>query len=189
MGNWLFTARRRFTSSQHKDWDSYLQFSGFTHVNEVVTLDSMLCQDRIDTLIGADWSYNVQADFRITWFTNVAYLRQRVDWHVGQDQLLAILEAPTYQHDAPQMFEFCGFDIVDDEDGNSVLTNCGQFSNIFSPSDVNTLGLLSDLNQANAIAAQMRVAFPDEPHCCGCRVWQVARDLEPERSVHYKYLA
>ncbi|MEM9483338.1 MAG: hypothetical protein AAGA83_06560 [Cyanobacteria bacterium P01_F01_bin.116] len=176
MTNWFLTARQRFIPSQTKDWQSYIQFSGFTHITEVVTLDSVLCPDLIDDLIDEDWSYNVQADCRITWFTDLAYLRQRINWHVGQDQLLAIMENPTHIHEVPPKFEFCGFDIVDDHDSNSVLTNCGPFPDIFSSSDVNIFGLLSDLDQANAIAAKIRIDFLNAPHCSNCRVWQIARD-------------
>ena len=42
-----------------------------------------------------------------------------------QDQILAILEQPTRIYQAPQGVHFCGFDIIGN--GNSVLTNCGQF--------------------------------------------------------------
>ena len=181
MKNWLFTARQRFTPSQIKDWDSYIKFSGFTHVTEVVTLDSFLCPDLIEDLIDEDWSYNVQANFRITWFVDFAYLRQRITWRMGQDQLLAMLEQPTYVHEVPQKFEFCGFDILDDENGNSVLTNCGRFSERdagFIPLDVNQFGLLSNLDHANAVAAKLRASFPDDPHCGNCRVWQITRDIE-----------
>lgn len=177
MHDWLFTARQCFTPSQ-KDWHSYIRFSGFTHITEVITLDSILCPNLIDTLIDEDWSHNVQADYRITWFTNLSYLRKRVNWRPGKDQLLAILEHPTHIYDVPPAFEFCGFDILDGDDGNSVLTNCGRFPGIFSPSDVNTFGLLSDLDHANTIATQIRADFPDEPHCHNCRVWQIARDVK-----------
>ncbi|MEM7063073.1 MAG: hypothetical protein AAF572_07910 [Cyanobacteria bacterium P01_B01_bin.77] len=91
---WLFTARQRFTSSQTLRWHSYIQFSGFTHVTEVITLDSILCPDLIDDPIEEDWSHNVQAPYRITWFTNLTYLRQRITWCTEQHQLLAILEWP-----------------------------------------------------------------------------------------------
>jgi hypothetical protein len=182
MINWLFTARERFTPSQIEGWHNYIKFSGFTHITEVVTLDYILCPDLIKDLIDEDWSYNVQVDCRITWFTNPTYLRQRINWHVGQDQLLAILEQPKHLHQVPPKFEFCGFDIVDDDDDNSILTNCGQFPDVFKPSDVNQFGLLSDLNHTNAIAAQIRATFPDEPHCCNCRVWQIARDVKLSQS-------
>ncbi|MFG6106794.1 hypothetical protein U2F10_31440 [Leptothoe sp. EHU-05/26/07-4] len=183
MTQWMFTARQRFIPPQTQDWHSYIKFSGFTHITEVVTLDYILCPDLIDDLMDEDWSYNVQADCRITWFTNLAYLRQRIRWRIGQDQLLAILEQPTHIHAIPPKFEFCGFDIVDDAEGNSVLTNCGQFSDQdagFIPSDVNQFGLLSNLDHANAVAAQLRLSFSDDPHCRNCRVWQIARDLEPD---------
>lgn len=177
MTKWLFTARQRFTSSHTQDWHSYVQFSGFTHITEVVTLDSILCPDLIEALIDEDWSHNVHADCRVTWFTNASYLRQRINWRVGQDQLIATLEQPTYIHQIPTSFEFCGFDIVDDHDSNSVLTNCGLFSGIFNQSDINTFGLLSDIDQANTIAAQIRAKFPEDSHCRSCRVWQIARSI------------
>lgn len=173
---WFFTARRRFTPDQIQLWNSYLKFSGFTHISELVSLDSILCPELIENLIDNDWAYNVQADYRITWFTNLAYLRQRIRWHIGQDQILAILENPTHNHPIPERFEFCGFDLLDDQDNNSVLTNCGQFPSIFSPADVNNFGLLANLETANTIAANIRAEFPDEPHCRNCRVWQIARN-------------
>ena len=181
MTNWLFTARQRFAPCQTNNWHSYIQFSGFTHVTEVITLDSILCPDLIDTLIDEDWSHNVQANYRITWFTKLDYLRQRISWRPGKDQLLAILEHPTHIYDVPPAFAFCGFDILDGDDGNSVLTNCGQFLERdagFTPSDVNQFGLLSDLEHANTVAAKLRSSFPDDPHCRNCRVWQIARDIE-----------
>lgn len=178
MTKWVFTARQRFIPSQTDDGHNYIKFSGFTHITEVVTLDYILCPDLIEDLINEDWLHNIQQDYRTTWFTNLAYLRKRINWRVGQDQLLAIFEQPTHIHQTPAEFAFCGFDIVDNEDGNSVLTNCGQFPGSFKSSDVNQLGLLSDLEHANEVAAQIRAAFPDEPHYCNCRVWQIARDVE-----------
>lgn len=176
MTTWVFTARQRFTQSQF-GWHNYIKFSGFTHITEVVTLDSILCPDLIAHPITEDWSHNLQANYRITWFTNLTYLRQRITWRRGQDQLLAILEQPTHRHELPPGFKFCGFDILDGHDSNSVLTNCGPFPDIFNPSDVNTLGLLPDLNQANTIAATIRTEFPDEPHGHNCRVWQIVRKV------------
>ncbi|MEA5466219.1 hypothetical protein [Leptothoe sp. PORK10 BA2] len=177
MTRWFFTVRQRFTPSQIEDWQSYIKFSGFVHITEVVTLDSILCPDLIDHLIDEDWSHNIQADYRTTWFTDLAYLRQRIS-PTDQNQLLAILEQPTHIHKVLPGFNFCGFDILDDYDSNSLLTNFDPFSGIFSPSDVNQFGLLSDPEHANAIAAQLRSSLPDDPHCCNCRVWQIARNVE-----------
>ncbi|MEM9483535.1 MAG: hypothetical protein AAGA83_07560 [Cyanobacteria bacterium P01_F01_bin.116] len=182
MSPWLFTARQRFLPSQGQSWHSYIQFSGFTHITEVVTLDSILCPDLIEDITDEDWSHNFQADYRLTWFKDLAYLRQRIDWRRGQDQLLAMLEQPNRVYDVPLNLEFCGFDILDDHDSNSVLTNCGRFSERdagFTPSDVNQFGLLSELDHVNTVAKKLRASFPDEPHCGNCRVWQIARDIEP----------
>ena len=178
MAQWLFSARQRFTPA-HPGWRSYLEFSGFTHVAEVVTLDSILCADLVETLLEEDWNHNVQADYRLTWFTDVVYLRQRLPWRADQHQILAMAENPTQQQPVPPGFEFCGFDILDGYDDISVLTNCGQFlgqGSGFTPADINPRGLLPDLHRARKAAAQLRSAFPDDPHCGRCQVWQVARD-------------
>ncbi|MEO0378534.1 MAG: hypothetical protein AAF329_28855 [Cyanobacteria bacterium P01_A01_bin.17] len=176
MADWMYTVRERFTPTHH-DWAAYVEWSGFSHITELVTLDGILCSDRIEDLVAEDWKYNVQADFRLTWFTDLAYLRQRCPLRPHQDQLLAAIEPPTRQQPTPAGFNHCGFDLLDAEGSISVLTNCGRFPNIFKLTDVNIWGLIDKIEVAMAIAHQVRQDFPDEPHCQGCRVWQVARRI------------
>lgn len=177
MSNWIYTVRERFTSAHGDRWTRYLEWSGVSHVVELVTLDTILCCDRIGDLISEDWAYNVQADFRLTWFTNLDYLRQRSSLQRGRDQLIAAIRQPAVRQQPPSGFIHCGFDILDYEGAISVLTNCGRFSNIFKPSEVNRWGLIEEIEKAQAIAQQIRSNFPDEPHCHQCQVWQVARTI------------
>ncbi len=177
MSPWLYTVRERCTPAHSEGWANYVEWSGFTHISELVTLDTMLCSDRIDNLLPTDWQYNVQADFRLTWFTDLDYLRQRCPLRPGRDQLIAAIEQPATVLAPPVDFSPCGFDIVDAAGEISVLTNCGRFPGIFAPGDVNAMGLIDEFEMATAIAHQVRQAFPDEPHCQGCRVWQVARRI------------
>ncbi len=174
-GEWIYTARERFTVAAGPRWSDYLKFSGFTHISELVTLDYVLCPDLIDSLIDADCKYNVQADDRIHWFQDCDYLIGRVSWRSGRDQILAIREEPSESLAVPDGFEPCGFDILDRDDSISVLSNCGQFPEIFDPSEVNVLGLIEDSKRAHSIAARIREEYPSEYHCSACRVWQLAR--------------
>ena len=175
MSPWLYTVRERFTPTHSEGWADYVEWTEFTHINELVTLDTMLCCDRIDDLLPTDWQYNVQADFRLTWFTNLDYLRQRCPLRPGRDQLIAAVEQPDTCLSPPADFTHCGFDIVDAAGEISVLTNCGRFPGIFAPGDVNAMGLIDEVEVAGAIAQQIRQNFPDEHHCQAYRVWQVAR--------------
>ena len=179
MTDWLYTARERFTPATADRWADYIAWIGFAHIQELVSLDYMLCADLIDELIDADWSHNVQADFRTTWFHDVDYLRQRCPWRIGRDQIIAMIEQPLVEHPPPPGFTACGFDILDSDDSISVLTNCGPFPGIIDPNAVNNWGLVPTLATANSIAERIRTEFPEESHCGDCRVWQVSRDAEP----------
>ncbi|NEQ45816.1 MAG: hypothetical protein F6K00_20640 [Leptolyngbya sp. SIOISBB] len=174
MTNWIYTVRERFSPAR-QDWAAYIEWSGFTHITELITLDTILCGDRIDDLVAEDWQHNLQADCHLTWFTDLNYLRQRCPPRSDQDQLMAAIEQPTRQRSPPAGFMHCGFDILEAEGSISVLTNCGGFPNIFHPTDVNHWGLIDELEVAMAIAQQLHTTFPQETHCHNCQVWQVSR--------------
>ena len=178
MTDWLYTARERFTPATSERWTDYIEWIGFTHIEELVTLDHILCAELVDELIDADWSHNVQADSRITWFHDVGYLRRRCRWRIGRHQIIAMIENPMIDNPAPNGFTACGFDILDCHESISVLTNCGRFPGILDPGFVNKWGLVPRLATAHSIAERIRREFPDEPHCSNCCVWQVARDAE-----------
>lgn len=175
MTDWIYTLRERFTPAHRQDWAQYIAWSGFTHITELVTLDTILCCDRITDLTPADWSHNVQADGRVTWFTDLSYLRDRGPLRPESDQIIAAVEQPPDYLTPPQGFTHCGFDILEGIGSISVLTNCGQFPGIFAPADVNRWGLIEKFGEAWAIAQQIRAQFPHEAHCQSCTVWQVAR--------------
>jgi hypothetical protein len=175
---WLFTVRDRFSPDTYPEgWHGYLKFSGFHHIQELVSADSILCEDIITDLIDEDWNHIVRADNpTITLFTDFDYLVQRSGVDFRKHNLLGILERPTCEIEfLPLDFQFCGFDILDSADSISVLTNCGQHPEILNPKEVNQYGLLPELERANAIATQLRNAFPDEGHCNYCQVWAIAR--------------
>ncbi len=178
MGEWLYTVRERFTPSTSPQWRGYAAFSGFEHVKELVTLDSILCPEVVKELVDEDWNHNVLQDFRIFLFRDLEYLmaRQRLD--PMRHQILAILERPLITDEAPPGFHHCGFDVVDSHVEISTLTNCGPIPEAFDPSIVsivNELGLICDLATAFEIRDRMRRLQPDDPHLGACEVWSIAR--------------
>ena len=126
---WYFAARERFgPTTDPEAWKGYLSFSGFLHIRELVSADSILCGDAIKQLVDQDWDHNIHADNRITLFTDYEYLVQRKGIDLTRHNILAILERPKINDEnAPVNFEPCGFDILDSYDSVSVLTNCGKY--------------------------------------------------------------
>jgi len=175
MSEWLYTIRERFTSNPIQRFDDYRGFSGFHHIRELVTLDSMMCPDVVDELRTEDWDYNVQEDFRTELFYDADYLLARQPLDASKHQLIAVLECPPAHCDVPHGFTICGHDIMDSYFGNSTLTNCGPIPQAFKPTDVNDFGLIDDRDQAIAIRDKMKVLQPDDDHLGACEVWLLAR--------------
>jgi len=177
MNDWLYTLRERFTPESAERWDGYLVFSGFKHIAELVTLDSIMCPEVITDLLDEDWNHNVHEDFRLQLFRDPKYLMGRQSLDRSRHQLLAVFELPNGSEGVPPGFTRCGFDIMDSYFGNSTLTNCGPIPEAFDPSNVNEFGLLSDCEMAIAVRDRMRRLQPDDPHFGNCQVWGIARML------------
>jgi len=177
MSDWLYTIRERFTPEPREGWRSYVSFSGFTHIAELVTLDSMMCPDLVTELRDEDWNFNVQEDYRTELFRDPDYLMARQPFDQSVHQLLGVVESPNGHETLPTGFIQCGFDIMDSYFGNSTLTNCGPIPEAFMPSDVNNFGLLPDCGKAIAVRDTMRKLQPDDSHLGDCDVWLIARRL------------
>lgn len=177
MPEWLYTLRERLTVNSQQRFDDYRTFSGFHHITELVTLDSMMCPDLIDELRTEDWEHNVQEDFRTELFRDADYLLSRQPTDGSKHQLIAALECPLLQFAIPPGFDMCGYDIMDSYFGSSTLTNCGPIPEAFNASEVNTLGLIDDRDRAFELRDTMRKLQPDDPHLGDCEVWLLARRI------------
>ncbi len=174
MSAWLYTIRQRFTPDLSR-WDSYIEFSGFKQIRELITLDSMMCPSIISELRDEDWNHNVHEDWKTELFYNSEYLITRDGFDSKTQQVLGIIQRPERSASTLPNLENCGFDIMDSYFGNSTLTNCGQVPEAFSPSAVNQYGLLENLDEAYRIRDRMRQLQPDDPHLGNCDVWQISR--------------
>lgn len=176
----VFIAHRKFDPTYGETWSRYIEWTGFYHIHELVSTDSLLCPSLIDRLIEEDWDYNIHEDNRIYCFHDYQYLKRRINYDAGKHNILAIVERPSQPPDPLDEFSFCGYDILDSHDSISVLTNCGGFPSIFSTKDINDVGLIPDLEKANTIAEAIRRFRPDDNHCCDCRVWAISRYVGTE---------
>ncbi len=113
----------------------------------------MLCPVVPEELVREDWEHNVHADYQVSHFRPLSYLRARVAGTAGLD-VLAVLQNPSAADVARVAlagFALAGFDVVDVHGDVSALTNCGGFDDVFLPSELNQLGLLDHLDRSDSV--------------------------------------
>ena len=171
----IFIACQKFDPSCGNSWSSYIEWSGFRHIQEIVSSDIILCPSLIDTLIDEDWNFNVHADNRLHFFYDYEYLKRRIGYDSSRHNILSLTERPTHIPTPIDGFTLCGYDILDSDNSISVLLNCGTFPSIYTAHDLNQLGLVDDLDRATKIAETIRDNHPDDHHCRDCHVFGIAR--------------
>jgi hypothetical protein len=172
-----YIAVESFSPDWEDGWTKYVEWSGLTQLEEVISLDMSLCPCVVKTLEDEDWNHNVQEDYVTDFFRDLSYLRLRV---VGIERVsfLAAVRNPEVEcrdaFHAPH-FVFKGYDLVEGGTGMSALTNCGGFPLAFSNSELSSAGLVTDLKRALEIQAALVENYPDEHHA-DCDVWALWRE-------------
>lgn len=177
MSKVLYVASECF-GPQHDGWRKFIEWSGLTQLKEVVGLDSSLCASVIGSLVDEDWSYNDHPDqfYFGDFFTDLNYLLRRQKTTTGI-QILAVLKEPTvepFAHFEDEQFDFCGYELIEDETRTSALTNCGGFPESFNNAELSDLGLLTKLDRAKTIQKLLKTNNPEEPHA-DCSLWAIWR--------------
>ncbi len=175
MGSVVYTAVKRCDPETRPDWPKFLAWSRLTQLQEIVSLDEILCPNLFHELTTEDWKHNVQADSMTHLFHDLDHVVARVAGKAVN--VLALIEEPSVVdvasfHDP--RFVFSGFDLVDENGGISALTNCGGFDKAFLPGELSECGLLVDHAKAVAVQHLLRTEYPEEPHA-RCRVWAIWR--------------
>ena len=181
----LYTAVERFDPADGERWREYVEWSGLTHLREVVSLDLMLCPTRFRDLTPGDWEHNVQEDYKIGLFHDLDHVVRR-SAPAARASVLALMQNPTeaeVRSFTDPRFVFRGFDLVELQTGVSALVNCGGFDRAFAPTELSDCGLLADHARALTVRERLRAEYPDEPHA-NCDVWAVWRmKVGPEGGV------
>ena len=170
----VFVAKRRFDPGSGR-WARYVDWSGLTQLTELVSLDEILCPTVPETLIAADWEYNVHADYETSHFHSLEYLRRRVASEPRLN-ILGVLRNPS-ANDLERVAlpdGFVGFDLLDIHGDVSALTNCGGFEGVFAGEELSEHGLLTDLERAYQVQRGLGALSPAESHT-ECHVWAIWR--------------
>ena len=170
-----FIATEPFTPDSGEPWNKYIQWSGLTQLQEVVSLDGMLCPTLLRNIEDDYWPHVVQEDFMLHFFLDFDFLMRQVA-AIQKKNVLCVFRNPLQRPVAPSVanFEFLGYDLVDVENTASALTNCGGFPDIFANSELSRFGLLPELERAIEVQELLRPLHPEEHHA-NCRVWAIFR--------------
>jgi len=172
----LFIATEKFDKTD-AGWSKYITWSHFELLDEVVSLDPMLCPTLLPEIKPDYWSRIVNEDFMLHFFTDVEYLREIVS-DVQRKNFLCVFRNPIIHPAAqvPRGFEFLGYDLVDLQASASAVTNCGGFPEVFSNSEVSEKGLLRSFERAHQIQKELRERYPQEAHA-NCHLWAISREV------------
>ena len=182
----LYTARERYGPQDGAGWANYIAWCGLTQLDEVVTLDGMLCPEVAD--IRDDYSEGFWAHQPASpgvergWFVSdlgylLAQLSSRTDCNI-----LAVVHEPTAEPSAIVErldFAFVGYDLIEREGYVSALTNCGGFPESFSNAELTSKGLLPSLARARQVQSDLKRLNPHEAHA-DCALWAIYRAVAAE---------
>lgn len=176
-GPW-FVATETFTSRAGEAWEKYVAWSGLKHLDEVVSLDPMLCPTVLPEIKDAYWPYIVNEHFMLRFFVDLEFLLRQISG-TRERNLLCVYrnpERPPPAYRGTVDFEFLGYDLVDVQGGASALTNCGGFPDVFAGRELSSKGLLTSHARALQVQAELRARHPAERHA-DCHVWAVSRAI------------
>jgi hypothetical protein len=163
-------------SPGHHGWTKFIAWSGLTQLDEVVSLDPMLCPSLLPDIKPDYWPHIVNEDFMLQFFVDLEFLLGQLERRADHN-LLCVFRNPDAEPAAPPWpvdFEFLGYDLVDVQASASALTNCGGFPEAFESSELSAKGLLKTRERALEVQSALRRLWPDEPHA-DCHVWAIFR--------------
>jgi len=174
-----FIANEPFTPTDRDKWNRYIEWSGLHQLDEVVSLDGLLCPTILPDIKDEYWPHIVNENFMLNFFVNFDSLMTQIA-EIETKNVLCVFRNPTRQPEAPSFadFRFLGYDLVDRDCSISALTNCGGFPDVFANSELSRVGLLPDFGRAVEVRQTLRSLHPDDHHA-DCHLWALFRLAVP----------
>ncbi|MBW9065696.1 hypothetical protein JNB71_20535 [Rhizobium herbae] len=172
----LYIAVERFDPSKGSQWRDYIVWSGLTQLDEVVSLDGMLCPVILKETKASYWNHIVNEDGMLNFFTDLDFLKQQLGSQANLN-ILAVLRNPSEEavlQGLGDRFRFLGYDLLDQDQGVSALTNCGGFPDVFANAELSTKGLLQSHGRAREVQCGLKERYPQEYHA-DCNIWAIFR--------------
>jgi hypothetical protein len=175
-----FIATEKFSAHWGDAWWKYIEWSGLRQLDELVSLDPMLCPTLFKTIKEEYWPHIVYEDYALDYFVDLDFLLDQLRLANASDyNLLRVVRNPC-NDPTPDggsiVFEFLGYDLVDISGSASALTNCGGFPLAFASDELSSKGLLTNLARALQVQANLRASYPTEDHA-NCHLWSISRAI------------
>jgi hypothetical protein len=153
-------------------------------LDEVVSLDPMLCATLLPEIRDEYWPHIVNEDFMLNFFIDLKFLLAQLSAIAEQNLLCVYRDPPTPPPPCigSVRFEFLGYDLVDVHASASALTNCGGFPDVSDNAELSSNGLLTSHARALQVQSELRVRHPEEHHA-NCQVWAVCRAVAPQQGA------
>ena len=174
----VFISTRRFDKTDGEKWQKYCEWAKIPKLVELVSIGSPLCERLIKELQDEDWRHNVHEDFRLNYFYDLDYLKQRVS-DFPRRNILGLYRNPEVHitnAPAPGDFSFIGHDLIEEQTQVSALTNCGGgFPKAFSNDELNCFGLIEGFDRATEVRRLLAERYPEEAHaqCETYAIWRL----------------
>lgn len=168
-----FVAVERFNPSD-PSWAKFVEWSGLTQLDELISLDSMLCAPVLKKMEDGYWSKTIHQDCFGPFFTDLSYL-ERATAAIADKQILCVLRNPCSSAEIPSQidrFALSGFDLLEAQTMISALSNCGGFPDVFANSELSRCGLIERHERALAIQRDLLLKHPEESHA-DCDIWAI----------------
>ena len=89
-----FIAKATFTPGLGEAWEKYIEWSGLTQLDEVVSLDPMLCPSVLPDIKPSYWPHIVNEDFLLDYFVDLEFLLEQVAGITDRNLLRVHLNPP-----------------------------------------------------------------------------------------------
>ena len=176
----LWYSARNIFNKANNGWKNYIDFSGLTQTEEIVSLDCILNDPvfAFDSNSEKDWELVLLTPDNCHFtdcYSNLDYVLAKTK-DKKEFSLLAVCFQPTSSCDnfVVDNFTFIGYDLLDQSHGNSALTNCGGAPDVFANTELNKYGLIDNFERAKIIQAELFASNPDEYHW-DTNLWAVWR--------------
>lgn len=172
----LYIAIEKFGPSDSAKWNGYIEWSGLTQLNELVTLDSMLCPRAPQEMQDSYWPHVVNEDFMLDFFVDLDFLLSELA-DTRNLNILGVIRMPSEDVSSLKWsgFAFLGYDLMDKDVGNSALTNCGGFPEAFGNSELSSVGLIPDFGRAVDVQRTLRSKYYPTEYHADCDLWAIFR--------------
>jgi len=175
----FYIATERFDAASD-GWVAYCEWAEIPNLEELVSLDGMLCPPVFQFGTPEDWENSIQVGRWIE-YGDLEPLLERAKG-IARRNILAVYrneERMVGMVPTQKPFEFIGFDLLDDETRISALVNCGGFPESFANAELNRFGLLGSYSRAVEVRVNLSKNNPLEAHA-QCQLYEVWRMVDNE---------